>query len=99
MRYRVVVTPAAEANLDGIFHFIALDKPRAAQRFVASLRGKIETLAQMPTRCPLASEDGLDGLQIRHLIFGNYRLLFVIDTREVTVLQVRHAARQSIGGD
>lgn len=99
MKYRVVVTPSAEANLDDIFRFIALDKPKAANKFVASLRSKMNTLAQMPTRCPLAPEDGLDGLGIRHLIYGSYRIIFTVDAREVTVLQIRHGARSPMGKD
>jgi plasmid stabilization system protein ParE len=97
MRYSVVVASTAEANLDDIFHFIALDNPSAAGKVVASLRAKMKTLAHMPRRCPLAPEDGLDGLEIRHLIFGNYRILFTIDAREVTIFQVRHGARLPFG--
>ena len=93
MRRKVVLTPTAEANLDEILRVIALDNPSAARRFVAGLRGKIKTLAAMPKRCPLAPENGLDDLEIRHLIFGNYRIVFAIDAGEVVILQVRHGAR------
>lgn len=47
----------------------------------------------MPERCPLAPEDGLDGVTIRHLIYGDYRILFSIDAAQVVILQVRHGAR------
>lgn len=93
MRYRVVVSLTAEVGLDDIFRFIALDNPTAASKLVASLRAKMKTLSQMPKRCPLAPEDGFDGLEVRHLIFGNYRILFTIDVRVVRVLQIRHGAR------
>ena len=93
MRYKVVVTPTAEANLDEILRFIALDSPVAARKFVSRLRAKLKTLAAMPKRCPAAPEDGLDGMEIRHLILGNYRVIFVIDVDRVVVLQVRHGAR------
>jgi len=99
MRYRVVVTSTAEASLDDILRFIALDNPGAARRFVSHLRVKLKTLAQMPTRCPHAPEDGLEGLEIRHLIVGNYRILFTIDPGSVTVLQVRHGARLPMAED
>lgn len=99
MKYSVVVTPTAEANLDEIFCFIALDNPVAGRKFIESLRTKMRTLAQMPRRCPFAVEDGLDGLEMRHLIFGNYRIIFTIDPGQVTVLQVRHAARRPMAED
>ena len=47
----------------------------------------------MPKRCPRAPEDGLDGLEIRHLIHGRYRIIFGIDGKTVVILQVRHGAR------
>lgn len=93
MSPKVVVTPTAEANLDEILRFIALDKSPAARRFVTSLRRKIKSLAAMPKRCPLAPEHGLDGLEIRQLIHGNYRILVTIDSGEVIILQVCHGAR------
>ena len=99
MRYLVVVTPAAEANLDEFLRFIALDNPVAGRKFVAGLRAKLKTLARMPKRCPLALEDGLDGIELRHLIHGNYRIIFVIDPWQLTILQVRHAARRRMGKD
>ena len=99
MKYRIVVTPTAEANLDETFRFIALDNPAAGRKFIASLRAKIKTLAEMPSRCPLAPEDGLDGLEMRHLIHGNYRIIFTIDPGRVTVLQVRHGARRPMAED
>jgi plasmid stabilization system protein ParE len=99
MTYRVVITPTAEANLDEILRFIALDNPAAARNFVAGLRGKMKTLAENPRRCPFAPEDGLDGMELRHLIHGEYRIIFAIDSGRVTVLQIRHGARRPISDD
>jgi plasmid stabilization system protein ParE len=97
MKYRVVLTPAAEKNLSEIFRFIALDKAAVARTFVAELRAKIRTLSTAPQRCALAPENGLDDLEIRHLIHGSYRIIFLIDAPRVVVLQVRHGARRPIG--
>lgn len=93
MTYRVVVTSEAEQNLDELFRFVALDNPAAARKVVAVLRKRVKTLASMPKRCPRAPEDGLDGLEIRHLVHGRYRIIFGIDGKTVVVLQVRHGAR------
>ena len=89
----VVLTPTAEADLDAILSYIALDDPKTARRFVANLRRKSATLATMPERCAKAQEDGLDGLEIRHLLHGRYRTLFTIEPDRVVILQVRHGAR------
>lgn len=93
MKYEVVITPTAETNLGEIHRYIALDSATAARKFLVGLRGKIKTLASMPERCPLAPEDGLDGMTIRQLLYGEYRILFAIDAGHVVILQVRHGAR------
>lgn len=53
----------------------------------------MKTLVSMPKRCPRAPEDGLDGLEIGHLVHGRYRIVFGIDGETVIILQVRHGAR------
>ena len=97
MTYTVVVTTEAEGDLDQVFRFVAFEKPDAARQFVTGLRRRLKTLASMPRRCPRAPEDGLDGLEIRHLIHGRYRIIFAIDGRTVVILQVRHGARLPAG--
>lgn len=99
MSRKVVITPTAEADLDHILHAIALDNPAAARRFVSTLRARARTLAEMPERCPRAPEDGLDGMEIRHLILRGYRILFSVGPDRVVILQVRHGARLPAAGD
>jgi plasmid stabilization system protein ParE len=95
---------AARNEIQGRRHPDSRSKPRrdsavhrsgpvAARKFVIGLRAKLKTLAAIPKRCPAAPEDGLDGMEIRHLILGNCRVIFVIDGGRVVVLQVRHGAR------
>ncbi|MDX2225396.1 MAG: type II toxin-antitoxin system RelE/ParE family toxin [Rhodospirillaceae bacterium] len=93
MKFTVVITPTAEADLDKILRHIARDNPAAARKFVAGLRAKMKTLMTMPRRCPLAPENGLDDIEIRHLLSGHYRIIFTVDPGRVTILQVRHGAR------
>lgn len=93
MTRKLVITPTAEADLDDILRFIALEDPAAARRFVSGLRKRMKTLTLMPERCPLAPESGLDGLEIRHLIYSQYRILFAVNTKHIVILQVRHGAR------
>ena len=99
MSRKVVLTPTAEADLDDILHFIALDHLPTARRFVTTLRARMKTLARMPERCRRAPEDGLDGLEIRQLVSGGYRILFTIDADCIVILQVRHGARLPATGD
>ncbi len=96
MNRKVVITPTAEADLDDILHFIALDDAAAARRFTSGLRRKLKTLATLADRCPFAPEHGLDGLEIRHLIYGQYRIIFALDAKRAVILQIRHGARLPI---
>lgn len=99
MTYKVVVTPEAERDLDHVFRFVARENPDVARKFVAGLRRRLKTLASMPRRAALAPEDGLDGLEIRHLVHGHYRIVFAIAGKTVVVLQVRHGARLPASGN
>jgi hypothetical protein len=53
------------------------------------------TLSYLPLKCGLAPENGLDGEEIRQLLFGKrprvFRALFAIAGDEVRVLHIRRA--------
>ena len=95
---KVLLTPTAEADLDSILRYIALDNPAAGRRFIGELRRKMASLTTMAERCPLAPETGLDGLKLRHLIHRRYRIVFTVEQGSVVILQVRHGARTVSGG-
>lgn len=61
----------------------------------------IQTLENMPERCPLAPENGRWGPEeLRQLLFqsypSKYRILFHVRDDVVHVLQVRHGARRGM---
>lgn len=93
MRYRVEFTDSAEADADAAYSWIAERAPEAAVRWFEELERRVASLVSFPERCPLAPESAAFGQEIRHPIFGNYRLLFTVTGRVVYVLHVRHAAR------
>ncbi len=89
-RYEVdTSTGEAEADIEAIFSFIALDSPRNALRWYLNIKAKIQTLETMPERCPKAPENELAEFTVHHLIDGNYRVLFRINGKTVQVLHVR----------
>jgi plasmid stabilization system protein ParE len=93
MTFRLVLTPEAKRNIDNLFGFIARDSPANARRFVSGLEKGLKALRTLPRRCPRAPEDGRRGLEMRHLIHGDYRIVFAIVDDTVFILQVRHGAR------
>ena len=96
MTFRVRVTEAAFENLAEIGHWIVSEgAPVAAERWIAEVLQTLGGLAEMPSRCPLAPESAEFDREIRHLLLGDYRALYVVQGEEVVVLHVRHGRRQS----
>jgi toxin ParE1/3/4 len=96
-RYRVLIHPDAEDELDRAYRHIAADAPERAARWRKQLLKKAHSLATFPERCPQAPEAAHLGQDVRHLIVGNYRIIFVIETSTVTVLHIRHGAMLPVG--
>lgn len=94
MKFFLIVEPDISEDLAEIFEYIAKQNPAAASRVVSELRSKVRSLATMPKRCAIAPENAtLKGNEIRHLIHGNYRIIFDIEKTTVRVLEIRHSAR------
>ncbi len=96
-RYQVLIHPDAEKELDNAYRRIAADAPERAIRWRTQLLKKAHSLATFPERCPKAPEAISLGEDLRHLIVGNYRVIFVIEASTVTILHIRHAAMLPVG--
>lgn len=92
-KFRVEITPSAEADIEEIWDYIAVDSSEAADRFVAELERQVEALTSFPERCPLIPENEQLGTRYRHHLYGNYRTIFRIAGTNVFVLRVIHGAR------
>jgi plasmid stabilization system protein ParE len=92
-KYRVEITQTAENDLHEIWGHIAADSMEQATRFVLQIEEKAGTLERMPNRCPLIPESELLGSDYRHLILGDYRLIFRISMSTVFVLRIVHGSR------
>jgi len=99
MRYEVVVQPVAEAELEEAYRYIRKGSPERAMHWRARLLVKAESLSRWPERCPLAPENEAFLEEVRHLVFGSYRLLFTIldAKREVHVVHIRHSKQRRLG--
>jgi toxin ParE1/3/4 len=92
-RYQVLIHPDAEHELESAYRHIATDASARATRWRAQLLKKAHSLRTFPDRCRKAPEASNLGKDVRHLIVGHYRIIFVIEAATVTVLHIRHAAR------
>jgi toxin ParE1/3/4 len=55
---------------------------------------QIESLSMFPRRCPPIPQTESLNSDVRHLIHGDYLIIFEIDHRCVLVLKVWHGARE-----
>ena len=97
MTHKVILHPAAAREAEQAYRYIAQRAPENASRWYNRLLDAMFSLADFPRRCPLAPESRYLKREIRHLIHGNYRILYTIEKRTVRILHVRHAAMRPIG--
>jgi plasmid stabilization system protein ParE len=106
MAFDVLITDEAFADLDAITDFIkhqaSIDM---ARKWFGAIIVAIETLKEMPGRCPLAPEADELGDDVRFLLHGRrnraYRIYFKIHQNtesggSVQVFHVRHWARKPL---
>lgn len=92
-RYQVEVSAAARADVRDIRRYIAADKPGAAAKWVRTFGRHARSLRLHPLRYEAILEAEELGLPLRHFIFGNYRIVYLVEDDKVTVVRVIHAAR------
>jgi toxin ParE1/3/4 len=92
-KYRVEITQTAEADIREIGRYIALDSERSAGKWREELTRQIASLEKFPLRCPIIPESRELGREYRHLIYGQYRTIFRVDSDRVVILRVIHGAR------
>ena len=91
---RLVILPAARADLIEIGDFIAQDNPGRALSFLAELEAKMLQTAERPESFP-ARDDVHEGLRsARH---GRYLIFFLDAGDEVRIVRVLHGARDLLG--
>jgi toxin ParE1/3/4 len=87
----VVITEAAEADLEAIGDRIAADNPARASTFVLELRDGCETLADNPRRYALIPR--YEHIAIRRRPYRDYLIFYRIADDRIEVLHVLHGAR------
>jgi len=92
-KYEVLITATAQKDLGEVFSFIAQNNPDNAAKFIEILGAQTSTLEGRPTRCPLVPENKILGTQYRHLIHGDYRIIFKIEGNRVFVMRIVHGSR------
>ncbi len=85
---RIIWSPLAVHRASEIADYIAQDKPSAAVRWVNEVFTKIEQLKSSPQIGRVVPEISDD--QFRELIYGNYRIIYRVELKQISVLTIRH---------
>lgn len=95
-KYKIKIPRVVFEDLEECALYIAEDSVKAAFEWYELMQQKINSLETSPMRCPIAEESKYFGYEIRHLIVGNYRILFSIyqDAGVVRILHIYHGARE-----
>jgi toxin ParE1/3/4 len=101
MAYRVEFTDRAVRDLAVLYEDKHVEESKAAARWLNGLEQAVDTLGDLPRRCPSAPESKKGGRKLRHLLYGKkphvYRVIFEIDEphKVVHVLTIRHGAMET----
>lgn len=99
MKYSIILMPRAACDAEEAYKWIAQDAPDTAVQWYNRLIDTLQKLESMPNRCPVAREAAAVRRPVRQLLFGNYRVLFIIQGKTVQVLHIRHGARADAASD
>ncbi len=81
---RIIWSPLAVDRASDIADYIARDKSSAATKWVDTVFSKVEQLSSSP-------EIGrINDNCFRELIYGNYRIIYRIDDKQISILTIRH---------
>jgi plasmid stabilization system protein ParE len=109
MAFRVEISPRAMSDLDEIARYImqqgSFDQ---AEEWFNGIIAAIQTLEDLPSRCPVADESADLEQEVHLLLYGKrnrkYKVYYSIQqktpsTGRVRVFHVRHWARKSLSSD
>ncbi len=88
---KVIFTPAAEADLEAIADYIALDSPRRALSFVRELRATSLALSDFPGAFPLVPRYERYG--VRRRPYGNYLIFYEMADDTIFVTHILNSAQ------
>ncbi|MDY6832403.1 MAG: type II toxin-antitoxin system RelE/ParE family toxin [Thermodesulfobacteriota bacterium] len=85
---KIVWSPLAVERASEIADYISQDKPAAATNWINALFSKVDQLRANPETGRMVPE--INDRQFRELIYGNYRIIYHIGAKQISILTVRH---------
>ena len=85
---KIVWSPLAVERASEIVDYIAQDKPFAAEKWIQTIFSKAKQLRLNPEIGRIVPE--INDRLFRELIYGNYRIIYHIETKQISILTIRH---------
>ncbi len=85
---KIIWSPLAIDEASEIAEYIAMDKPSAADKWINTIFSKVRQLESSPKSGRVVPEVGND--QFRELSYGNYRIIYRVEKKQVSILTIRH---------
>ena len=82
-------SPLAIERIGEIADYIAQDSPGSAEKWIHSIFNRVEQVKDFSQSGRLVPE--MNRKDIRELIIANYRIIYRVETRVVSILTVRHS--------
>ena len=86
---KIIWSPLAIDRASEIAEYIARDKPSSAEKWVDKIFSKVEQLRSSPEIGRIVPE--IRNEQFRELIYGNYRIIYRIEKKQISILTIRHS--------
>jgi len=85
-------TEQASSDLKSIYDFISVNSPSFAKVYIQRIKNKTTLLKDRPKLGRVVPE--FDKIELRELIFGNYRIVYkIISEEQLDILTIHHSAR------
>jgi plasmid stabilization system protein ParE len=85
---RIIWSPLAVDRASEIAGYIAQDKPSSARKWIDTVFSKVEQLKSSPEIGRVVPE--INDSKFREIIYGNYRIIYRIETKKISILTIRH---------
>ncbi len=95
-KFKIKIFPSAQKDLLEIVDYINTLSPQAAIRYYDLIVEKIESIAKIPERCPLAKDVQLKLRGYRTLYVENYVVFYVVKGAVVEIRRILYARRQYV---
>jgi addiction module RelE/StbE family toxin len=85
---KIIWSPLAVDRAAEIAEYIAQDNPTAAEDWVNAVFIHVEQLKKFPESGRIVPE--INNYFFRELVYGNYRIIYRIEEKRVSILTIRH---------